>query len=105
MLAVALAAAHHPARAQSAQPRPAAEVRLSAEPVFSIGVLDGPDEYLFAGINAGALLADGSVVVSDQQHFRVQRFSAEGEHLWSRGQPGEGPGECGSEPARTTRSS
>ena len=56
-------------------------------------MLDGPDEYLFAGINAGALLADGSVVVSDQQHFRVQRFSAEGEHLWSRGQPGEGPGE------------
>ena len=68
-------------------------MRLSAEPVLSIGMLDGPDEYLFAGINAGALLADGSVVVSDQQHFRVQRFSAEGEHLWSRGQPGEGPGE------------
>ena len=93
MLTVALAAAHHPARAQSAQPRPANEVRLSAEPVLSIGRLDGPNEYLFAGINAGALLADGSVVVSDRQHFRVQRFSAEGEHLWSRGRAGEGPGE------------
>ena len=91
--ALALAAAHHPARAQSAQPRPAAEVRLSAEPVLSIGMLDGPDEYLFAGINAGARLADGSVVVSDRQQHRVQRFSAEGEHLWSRGREGEGPGE------------
>ena len=48
--ALALAAAHHPAAAQSVQPRPAAEVRLSAEPVLSIGMLDGPDEYLFAGI-------------------------------------------------------
>ena len=93
--ALALAAAHHPARAQSAQQRPATEVRLSAEPVLSVGMLDGPDEYLLAGINAGARLADGSVVVSDRQHFRVQRFSAEGEHLWSRGRAGEGPGEFG----------
>ena len=91
--ALALAAAHHPARAQSAQPRPTTELRLSAEPILSIGMLDGPDEHLFGGINAGALLADGSVVVSDRQHFRVQRFSAEGEHLWSRGRAGEGPGE------------
>ena len=93
MSALALAAAHHTARAQSAQPRPATEVGLSAEPVLSIGRLDGPDEYLFAGINAGARLADGSVVVSDRQQYRVQRFSAEGEHLWSRGREGEGPGE------------
>ena len=91
--ALALAAAHHTARAQSAQPRPASEVRLSAEPILSIGRLDGPDEYLLAGINAGARLADGSVVVSDRQQYRVQRFSAEGEHLWSRGREGEGPGE------------
>ena len=68
-------------------------MRLSAEPILSIGRLDGPDEYLFAGINAGARLADGSVVVSDRQQHRVQRFSAEGEHLWSRGREGEGPGE------------
>ena len=90
---LALAAAHCPARAQSAQQRPATELRLSAEPMLSIGMLDGPDEYLFGGINAGALLADVSVVVSDRQHFRVQRFSAGGEHLWSRGRAGEGPGE------------
>ena len=109
MLVLALAAAHHPARAQTAQPRPASEVRLSVEPVLSIGRLDGPEEYLLAGINAGAVLADGSVVVSDRQHFRVQRFSSEGDHLWSSGRAGEGPGEFeyvqvgrGGRPARGT---
>ena len=77
----------------SPQPGPATEVRLSADPIFSVGRLDGPDEYLFGEINAGARLADGSVVVSDQQNLRFQRFSADGEHLWSRGRAGEGPGE------------
>lgn len=88
-----LAAVSDSARAQTPQSRPAAEVHLSGEPTLSVGALDGPNEYLFADINAGALLADGSVVVSDRQHFRVQLFSAEGAHLWSRGREGEGPGE------------
>ncbi len=90
---LAFAAAPNTARAQPLQPRPATEVRLSGEPTLAVGRLDGPTEYLFADINAGALLADGSMVVSDGQLFRVQRFSAEGEHLWSRGSEGEGPGE------------
>ena len=79
--------------AQSIQSRPAAEARLSADPVLSVGMLDGPDEYLFGEINAGSLLADGSVVVSDRMNFRIQRFGPAGEHLWSRGREGEGPGE------------
>ena len=91
--ALALAAAPNTARAQPPQPRPATEVRLSGEPTLSVGRLSGPNEYLFGDISAGAVLADGSVVVSDRQHFRVQRFGAEGEHLWSRGREGEGPGE------------
>ena len=89
----ALAAGEHRAVAQVVQPRPATEVRLSAEPFLSIGLLEGADEYLFAGINGGALLADGSVVVSDRAHFRIQRFGPDGTHLWSRGREGEGPGE------------
>ena len=97
--AMVLAVAHLPVCAQStqprapSQPRSATELRLSEKPVLSIGLFDGPDEYLFADVNSGARLTDGSVVVSDQQHLRVQRFSAEGEHLWSRGRKGEGPGE------------
>ena len=90
---LALTATPHPARAQAPQTRPASEIRLSAEPILSVGRLDGPDEYLFGTINAGARLPDGSVVVSDQENFRVQRFGAGGEHLWSRGRAGEGPGE------------
>ncbi len=93
LAALALAATPLPARAQTPQTGPATEIRLSAEPVLSVGRLDGPDEYLFGRISGGARLADGSVVVSDQQQFRIQRFSADGEHLWSRGRAGEGPGE------------
>ena len=81
------------ARAQAPQTRPASEMHLSAEPILSVGRVDGPEEHLFGQINAGARLADGSVVVSDQQNLRFQRFSADGEHLWSRGRAGEGPGE------------
>ncbi len=91
--ALALAATPHPARAQPPGMRPATEIRLSADPILAVGRLDGPDAYLFGEINAGARLADGSVVVSDLQHLRVQRFSADGEHLWSRGRAGDGPGE------------
>ena len=90
---VALTATPHSTRAEAPQARPASEVRLSAEPILSVGRLDGPDEYLFGRVNAGARLPDGSVVVSDQQGLRVQRFGAGGEHLWSRGRAGEGPGE------------
>ena len=93
MSAVALAVGERPITAQPVQPRPTAEVRLATDPTLSIGMLDGPDELLFGRINAGALLPDGSVVLSDRQNFRVQRFSAEGKHLWSRGRAGEGPGE------------
>ena len=91
--ALALATGSQLIGAQSIQSRPAAEARLSADPVLSVGMLDGPAEYLFGEINAGSLLADGSVVVSDRMNFRIQRFGADGEHLWSRGREGEGPGE------------
>ena len=48
---------------------------------------------LLSAINGGVRLADGSVVVSDRANFRIQRFDPKGEHLWSRGREGEGPGE------------
>lgn len=91
--ALALATGSQLIGAQSIQSRPAAEVRLSADPALSVGMLDGPDDYLLGEINAGSLLADGSVVVSDRMNFRIQRFGSDGEHLWSRGREGEGPGE------------
>lgn len=93
LLAVTLAAAAHPAVGQPVQSRPATELRLSAEPLLSIGLMEGPDEYLLAGVNGGARLADGSVVVSDRTHLRIQRFGPDGRHLWSWGRDGEGPGE------------
>jgi len=93
LLALTLATATHPAVAQPVQTRPPTELRLSVEPLLSIGLMEGPDEYLLAGVNGGARLADGSVVVSDRTHSRIQRFGPDGRHLWSRGRDGEGPGE------------
>ena len=82
-----------PAAEKGPQARPAATIRLSEEPILSIGLREGPDEYLFAEISGGARLADGSVIVSDQGAHRIQKFNSEGEHLWSQGQEGEGPGD------------
>ena len=82
-----------PAAREGPQARPVATVRLSEERTLSIGLREGSDEYLFTRVSGGARLADGSVVVSDQGAYRIQKFGPEGEHLWSRGRKGEGPGE------------
>ena len=92
LLAMACAASTLSAVAQP-EPGPETELRLSAEPLLSIGLMEGPDEYLLAGVNGGARFADGSVVVSDRTQFRIQKFGPDGRHLWSRGREGEGPGE------------
>ena len=68
-------------------------MRLSGEPIVTIGVVEGLDEYQFFDISGAARLADGSVVVAESGARRVQRFGPGGEHLWSRGRQGEGPGE------------
>ena len=71
----------------------ATTVRLSEEPTLSIGVASGQEEYELFEVSGAARLADGSIVVYESGAFRVQRFGPDGEHLWSRGQEGEGPGD------------
>ncbi len=67
--------------------------RLSDEPEVLIGVADGrPEQELFE-VAGAARLADGSVVLYEAGAFRLQKFGPDGEHLWSRGQAGEGPGD------------
>jgi hypothetical protein len=71
----------------------ATTVRLSEEPTLSIGVASGQEEYELFEVSGAARLADGSIVVYESGAFRVQRFGPDGEHLWNRGQEGEGPGD------------
>ena len=71
----------------------ATAVRLSDEPTLLIGVVSGQEELELFGVSGAAQLADGSIVVYESGAFRVQKFGPDGEHLWSRGQEGQGPGD------------
>ena len=67
--------------------------RLGEAPLLDIGQLDGPDETQFFQVSSGARLSDGSFVLGSFGSHDLRRFSAEGEHLWTVGREGEGPGE------------
>ena len=77
---------------ESDSPREA-DLVLSDEPLLRIGMLDGPDEYLFGNISGAIRLEDGSVVVADEQSRVVRMFDADGTHIWTSGREGEGPGD------------
>ena len=91
---VALIAA--PAGAQevveSAAPRDP-DLTLAEEPLLRIGALDGPLEYIFGEVTGAVRLEDGSIVVADEQSHNVRRYDADGQHLWTSGREGDGPGE------------
>ena len=67
--------------------------RLGDTPLLDIGRLDGPDETQFFRVIAGARLSDGSLVLGSIGSHDLRRFTADGEHLWTVGREGEGPGE------------
>lgn len=67
--------------------------RLGGAPLLDIGQLDGPDETQFFRVIAGARLSDGSLVLGSIGSHDLRRFTADGEHLWTVGREGEGPGE------------
>jgi hypothetical protein len=67
--------------------------RLAESPVLDIGRLDGPDETQFFRVSSGTRLSDGSFVLGGFGSHDLRRFTAEGEHLWTVGREGEGPGE------------
>ena len=79
--------------ADDGQPRSATTLRLADEPTVSIGVTGGQEEQELFEVSGAARLADGSIVVYESGAFRLQKFGPDGEHMWSRGQPGEGPGD------------
>jgi hypothetical protein len=66
---------------------------LGEAPLLDIGRLDGPDETQFFQVSSGARLSDGSFVLGSFGSHDLRRFTADGEHLWTVGREGEGPGE------------
>jgi hypothetical protein len=73
--------------------RPGEEWTVSAEPVLRIGMVDGPQAYLFDRIEGVTRLSDGTIVVLNSGDGQVRYFAPDGKHLRSVGREGRGPGE------------
>jgi len=65
---------------------------VGPEAAVTIGLVDGPAEYLFVAPWA-ARLSDGRIAVLDRGDEELRLFSPTGEYLRSSGREGEGPGE------------
>lgn len=65
-------------------------------PDFDLGGKDLPEESFYR-VYKGMVGTDevGRIYVLDANAYQVVAFDANGEHLWSAGQQGEGPGELG----------
>ncbi len=58
-----------------------------------IGMLDGPDEYLFGSIGAVAVGHDGTIFVYDGQVPVIRQYDPSGTYVQDVGRDGAGPGE------------
>jgi hypothetical protein len=63
------------------------------EPEVSIGMMEGPDEYLIGSPRALAVERDGTVFLLDRQVLVVRAYGPDGMHLRDIGREGGGPGE------------
>ena len=72
---------------------PGSNWRVSPEPVFAVGRVDGPAEEMFSRIGGAVRLSDGRFVVADERELRIRVYSASGRRLSAFGSEGEGPGE------------
>lgn len=62
-------------------------------PEVSIGMLDGPEEYLLGSIVSLALGDDGTIYAVDRQVPALRVYNADGTYRTTFGRPGDGPGE------------
>lgn len=76
-----------------AQQQQVHEVALMQAPDLRIGSVHGPPETLFAGVVGAVLLPDGRIAVGDGGSHAIRMFHTSGNHLWSLGREGSGPGE------------
>ncbi len=67
--------------------------RIPGEPHLQIGVLDGPEEYIFSDLVGAVRLSDGRIVAADRGSADLRFYSPMGEFLSMSGGDGEGPGE------------
>jgi hypothetical protein len=66
---------------------------VSADPDLVIGSLEGDGPDVFGRVESVVELSSGVIVVADGLRLEISAFDRSGEHLWSAGRQGEGPGE------------
>ncbi|HWV57999.1 MAG TPA: hypothetical protein VNZ57_11165 [Longimicrobiales bacterium] len=84
-----------PASEATEAPTPGAATTGTLVPDLSIGVLDGPGEYIFGQVSDVALCPEGSIYVLDGQAGTVRKYDPDGRHVRDIGRLGRGPGEFG----------
>ena len=62
-------------------------------PEVSIGMFDGPEEYIFGRVVSLAMGPDGTIYVMDRQVPALRVYNADGTYRTTFGRRGEGPGE------------
>lgn len=66
---------------------------VSPDPIVTIGVLDGPEEYQLVDVADVTRRSDGIYVIADRGSQAVRLYGAEGTFLRTFGSAGSGPGE------------
>lgn len=66
---------------------------VAAEPFLTMGSVAGPAPTRFSDISAAARGADDRLLVADAMSGELRTFGADGQHLWTAGRIGRGPGE------------
>jgi hypothetical protein len=68
---------------------------IDTNAVVRIGLVEGPEEYVFGRLGGVLLTAEGQVLVADALTHDLRLFDEEGRFLRRIGREGEGPGEFG----------
>lgn len=69
---------------------------LSGEPLASIGVEEGPEEYQLYRVRSAVRMDDGRIVIANHGSSELRFYDPTGGFLFARGGEGEGPGEFSS---------
>jgi len=66
------------------------------DPDLTVGLLDGPEEYIFGDVRSIEALSDGTILVLDAQGPDIRAYRPDGTFSHRVAERGEGPGELGS---------
>jgi len=69
------------------------EPTLTFSTIYTVGVLNGPEEEIFGRYQTIALATEGTLYVGDKDAREIRIFNEEGKYVKTIGREGQGPGE------------